>query len=219
MAARLLRGVLALTAAFYGFVVLSLFALRYIDPPFTGVHVQRRIESLVKRMEHHKRYQPVPLSRISPHLQHAAIAAEDGRFFQHSGFDWAEIKAVIDDELEKSRLRGASTITQQLVKNLYFTTHGLAVRKGLEASIVPLAEWILGKERILELYLNVIEWGPGVFGADAAARHHYRVPASQLTREQSARLAAILPNPLRRRPARMDQYTAIILERMAKMGW
>jgi monofunctional biosynthetic peptidoglycan transglycosylase len=93
------------------------------------------------------------------------------------------------------------------------------VRKGLEASLVLPAEWILGKDRILELYLNVIEWGPGVFGAEAAAQYHYRMPAARIDRERAARLAAVLPNPLRRRPDRMTHYSETILRRMAQMGW
>ena len=116
-------------------------------------------------------------------------------------------------------MRGASTITQQLVKNLFLTTSRSFVRKGIEFTLVPLAERILGKRRILELYLNVIEWGPGVYGAEAAAQYHYGIPAARVNREQGARLAAILPSPLRRRPARMNEYSARILERMSKMGW
>jgi monofunctional biosynthetic peptidoglycan transglycosylase len=105
------------------------------------------------------------------------------------------------------------------VKNLYFTTHRSFVRKGLEMTITPMAELVLGKPRILELYLNVVEWGPGVYGIDAAARHHYRVPARRLTRERAARLAAILPAPRRRRPERMGHYASVIQQRMRAMGW
>ena len=130
-----------------------------------------------------------------------------------------EIQKAIDEEDEDRPLRGASTITQQLVKNLFLTTNRSFIRKGIEASLVPVAEAALGKQRTLELYLNVVEWGPGVFGAEAAARYHYGSSAAGLTREQAARLAAILPNPIRRKPARMNQKTAIILARMRQMGW
>ncbi len=147
------------------------------------------------------------------------IAAEDARFYSHFGFDWTEIKDAVFDDLEEGRVRGASTMTQQLVKNLFFTTHGSLLRKAAEASLVVPAELILGKRRILELYLNVVEWGPGVYGAEAAARYHYRTTSAQLNREQAARLAAILPSPRRRRPARMDSYSAEILKRMDQMGW
>jgi monofunctional biosynthetic peptidoglycan transglycosylase len=106
-----------------------------------------------------------------------------------------------------------------LVKNLFFTTHRNPVRKVAEFGLAPAAELLLGKERILELYLNSVEWGPGVFGAEAAARYHYGVGAGALSREQAARLAACLPAPRRRRPGAMHQYGGIILTRMAQMGW
>jgi monofunctional biosynthetic peptidoglycan transglycosylase len=105
------------------------------------------------------------------------------------------------------------------VKNLFFTTHRNPVRKAFEYALTPAADFILGKERTLELYLNVVEWGPGVFGAEAAAQHHFGVPAARLSREQAARLAAILPSPLRRKPARMNRYSSAILERMRQSGW
>lgn len=214
-----IRAVLLL-AGFYLFTALALAALRWIDPPTTAVHVERRIESWVGDSSgYRKRYRPVSLEAISPHLRHAVLAAEDGRFYQHRGFDWTEVKEAISDGIESGRIRGASTITQQLVKNLFLTTWRSPVRKALEFPLVPLAEWILGKRRILELYLNVVEWGPGVYGAEAAARYHYGVPASRLTREQAARLAAVLPAPLRRRPSRMDHYAGRILERMRRTGW
>lgn len=208
-----------LVLCFYGGIALSLLALRWVDPPFTAVHVQRRLEALGSGKPYKKRYIPVPLNRIAPELQHAVVAAEDSRFFQHNGFDWIEIEKALDEEEERGYLRGASTITQQLVKNLYFTTRRSALRKGLEVTITPLAELILGKKRILELYLNVVEWGSGVYGAEAAAQYHFSTPASRLSREQAARLAAVLPSPLRRKPARMDRYSAAIEERMRRMGW
>jgi monofunctional biosynthetic peptidoglycan transglycosylase len=115
--------------------------------------------------------------------------------------------------------RGASTITQQLVKNLFLTTHRSYLRKGVEITLTPLAELVLPKRRILELYLNVVEWGPGVYGVEEAARYHYQRPARRLTREQAARLAALLPAPRRRIPARVGGYAATILERMRALGW
>lgn len=204
---------------FLGLALTLLLLLRWVDPPTTAVQAQRRIESWFQKGPYDKRYGFVPLSRISPHLQHAVIAAEDGRFYVHHGFDWIELQDAVTDDWEEGRFRGASTLTQQLVKNLFLTTRGSVVRKGLEYLLVPPAELLLSKQRILELYLNVVEMGPGVFGAEAAARHHFHVPASRLTREQSARLAAILPSPRRRNPARMNNYSAIILKRMAQMGW
>src|SRR6185312_1232918 len=130
------------------------------------------------------------------------------------GFDWHQVQIDAEDDLEGDRTRGASTITQQLVKNLFFGTGRSILRKGAEFTLVPVAELVLGKRRILELYLNVVEWGPAVYGSEAACRYYYGVPARNVGREQAARLAAILPGPLRRRPERMTNYSARILERM-----
>ena len=195
--------------------VLALVLLRWVDPPFTGVQAQRRVESWFAAGKYQKRYEPVELKKISVHLRHAVVAAEDSRFAQHFGIDWEALGTVA---MGKS-MRGASTITQQLVKNLFFTTHRNPIRKAAEFGLAPAAEVTLGKDRILELYLNSVEWGPGVFGAEAAARYHYKIPASALSREQAARLAACLPAPRKRRPGAMNQYSAIILERMEQMGW
>lgn len=205
--------------AFYAFVVVTLVALRSVRPPFTAVQAERRIESWIHRSPNHKRYIFVPLNRVSLDFQHAVIAAEDSRFYQHDGFDWQEVRNAVEEESEDGRLRGASTLTQQLVKNLFLSNSRSFVRKGIEFTLVPLAEGILGKRRILELYLNVAEWGPGVWGAEAAAEYHYGIPAARVSRDEGARLAAILPSPIRRKPARMNQYSEIILERMSKMGW
>jgi monofunctional glycosyltransferase len=216
---RILTWFLLLVATFYCLATLGFLALRWIDPPFTMVHVERRIESWFHKGAYRKRYAFVPLENISPAFQHAVIAAEDARFFHHHGFDWHEVHEAVEDGLEDGKLRGASTIDQQLAKNLFLTTNRSILRKGLEVTLVPIEELILSKRRILELYLNVVEWGPGVFGAEAAARYHYGVPASRTGREQGARLAAILPSPRHRQPARMSRYAARILTRMDQMGW
>ena len=184
------------------------------------MQAQRRVQAWLHHRPYRKQYAFVPLSRISPDLPHAVIAAEDGRFYQHHGIDWQEVQKVVDQDLDQGRLgRGGSTITQQLIKNLFLTTSRSLVRKAVEFTLVPAAEHILSKRRILELYLNVIEWGPGVYGAEAASRSWYGIPASRLNREQAARLAALIPSPLRRKPARMNSYTAEILRRMSQMGW
>ncbi len=194
--------------------------LRWVDPLTTGVQVQRRIEALIHRRPYHKRYQPVPLSRISMQLQHAVVAAEDTHFYKHHGIDWQAVDKVIQQDLDEGRIvRGGSTITQQLVKNLYLTTSRSWIRKGFEFGLAPVAELFLSKQRILELYLNVIEWGPGVYGAEAATQYHYHASAARLSRDQASRLAAVIPNPLHRRPARMSQYAGIIETRMDQMGW
>ena len=206
-------------ALVWAVLALLLVAARWIDPPTTAVHQERRFEAWVHHKPYHQQYEFVPLSQISPDLQHAVIAAEDARFYQHHGFDWHAIQLAAENDLEGGRLRGGSTITQQLVKNLFFGTGRSILRKGAEFALVPVAELALGKRRILELYLNEVEWGPGVYGAEAASRYYYRTPARNLGREESARLAAILPLPLKRRPERMTHYSEIIQDRMRELGW
>jgi monofunctional biosynthetic peptidoglycan transglycosylase len=199
--------------------VLLLLAARWIDPPTTAVQIERRVQAWMRHKPYQKRSEFVPLSQISPELQHAVISAEDARFYQHHGFDWHAIQIDAESDMEGGRVRGASTLTQQLVKNLFFGTSRSILRKGAETTLVPVAELVLGKRRILELYLNVVEWGPGIYGAESACHTWYGIPASKIGREQSARLAAILPSPLKRKPGRMDRYSGIILERMRQAGW
>ncbi len=222
--ARLLRaialGVVVLAVALYLFWGFCLFSLRWIDPVTTTVQIQRRLEAAKEHRAYKKRYEFVPLRRIAPNLQHAVISAEDGRFFKHHGFDWIEMQKVLEDDLKRHKFgRGGSTITQQLVKNLFLTTGRSFIRKGAEFTLVPLAEAILTKNRILELYLNVIEWGPGIYGAEASSEFYYRIHASEVNRDQAARLAAIIPAPLRRKPQYMNDYSDEILARMAQSGW
>lgn len=206
-------------ALLWSLAALILLSARWIDPPTTAVHIQRRVQSWVHNKPYHKRYNFIPLNQISPDLQHAVIAAEDARFYQHHGFDWHEVEIAAQDDLEGERTRGASTITQQLVKNLFFGTGRSLLRKGAEATLVPVAELVLGKQRILEIYLNVVEWGPAIYGADSACHYYDNTAPRNIDRQQAARLAAILPAPLKRRPERMNNYSAIILKRMDQMGW
>jgi monofunctional glycosyltransferase len=205
-------------AVLWCFAALILISARWIDPPTTAVHIQRRLQAWINHKPYHERYQFIPLSQISPDLQHAVIAAEDANFYHHHGFDWQQIQIAAQEDMEGERTRGASTITQQLVKNLFFGTGRSFLRKGVEATLVPVAELFLGKQRILELYLNVVEWGPGIYGAESVCRY-YNLSARTIGRQQSARLAAILPAPLKRRPERMNNYSEIILKRMSQMGW
>jgi monofunctional biosynthetic peptidoglycan transglycosylase len=198
---------------------LTLITARWIDPPTTAVHIERRLQAWAHGRPYRERYKFVPLSQISHDFQHAVIAAEDARFYQHHGFDWHQIQIAAEDDMEGERTRGASTITQQLVKNLFFGTGRSFLRKGAEASLVPVAEFVLGKQRILEIYFNVIEWGPGIYGAEPASHYYDQTAARNIDRQQAARLAAILPAPLKRRPERMNTYSAIILRRMDQMGW
>ena len=138
-----------------------LVAARWIDPPTTAVQIERRWQSWTHHTTYHKRYKFIPLSQISSDLQHAVIAAEDSNFYHHHGFDWHEIQKAAQEDIEGERTRGASTITQQLVKNLFFGTGRSLLRKGAEITLTPVAEFTLGKRRILELYLDVVELGGG----------------------------------------------------------
>jgi monofunctional biosynthetic peptidoglycan transglycosylase len=188
----------------------SLLALRWIDPATTAVHMERRVQAWIHGKPYHEHYDFVPLRQISPDLQHAVIAAEDARFYQHHGFDWHAMEIAAEGDVEGGRIRGGSTLTQQLVKNLFFGTGRSILRKGAEFTLVPVAELVLGKQRILELYLNVVEWGPGIYGAEAACRTWDGTSARNVDREEAARLAAILPAPLKRRPQRMNRYSGLI---------
>jgi monofunctional glycosyltransferase len=216
---RILRALVVAAFAFYSSVTLSLLLLRWVNPLTTAVQTERRFESLMHRTAYRKVYVFLPIEQISPSLQHAVVAAEDARFFQHHGFDWTQVQSAVEDDLDRGKSRGASTITQQLVKNLFLSTGRSFVRKGIEFTIVPIAELLLSKKRILELYLNVIEWGSGVYGAEASAQHYYHVPARRISRDQAVELASILPSPVHRRPGHLTEYDRIISQRMAQMGW
>jgi monofunctional glycosyltransferase len=223
-AGRVVRWVLlAPLVALVGFLTtctLLLVLYRWMPPPVTTVQLQRSIEAVASPSDFafSRRWQP--MSQISPHLPRAVVAGEDGRFYQHRGFDWEELQRARREAERRGRpMRGASTISQQLVKNLFLTTHRSYLRKGLEYPLTVAAEAILPKDRILELYLNVVEWGPGVYGVEAAARYHYGVPAADLSRQQAAGLAAVLPAPRTRTPQNSRWYSSIIMQRMWQMGW
>ena len=164
-------------------------------------------------------YQWVPYRRISVHLKRAVIAAEDARFLDHDGFDWSGIRKAYEKNLKRGRIvAGGSTISQQLAKNLFLSGERTWWRKAQEAAITVMLETIMTKRRILEIYLNVIEWGSGVFGAEAAARHHFGISAAALAPEQAAQLAAMVPSPRRYRAGAETPYLQkrreIILSRM-----
>lgn len=187
-----------------GFVVLScvqVMAVRWIDPPFSAYMVWDFLS-----FEH--RFKPwlswSPASRISPNLALAVLASEDQRFYEHNGFDWEEIQHAVDDSRRGKRLRGASTITMQTARNLFLWSGRSWVRKGLEAWYSVLLELFVPKNRILEIYLNIAEWGPGIYGAPLAARTYFNVSAADLTRDQAARLAVVLPSPERRSPLKLS---------------
>jgi monofunctional biosynthetic peptidoglycan transglycosylase len=165
------------------------------------------------------RHRWVPYERISGHLKRAVIAAEDGKFTQHGGFDWESMRAAHDKNVREGEIvSGGSTITQQLAKNLFLPPERAWWRKLQEAAITVMIEAVMEKRRILEIYLNVVEWGDGVFGAEAAARHHFGVSAARLGPEQAARLAVMLPSPRRYGPGASTPYlqrrAGVILRRM-----
>ena len=214
-----LRRALVITIAVLVFlpIVLTL-PLNFIQPPTTAVILVRASQRLGegKKPAYPKR-RVVPRSQISPHLRRAVLAAEDDRFYLHLGFDFEEINKAIEKAQRGGRLRGASTITQQVAKNLFLWEGRSFVRKGAEAYLTLVLELCLSKDRILDLYLNMAEWGDGVFGAEVAAWTHFRKSARSLTREEAARLAAILPSPRRWPPygSVASRRMEIILDRMA----
>lgn len=217
---RALLIVALLPLAYYVLCMAGFAYLRFLPPLTTVVQVQRSVERVVKGERPVLDYRWRSTGRISPHLPRAVVAAEDARFYRHRGFDWEEMRRARERAAARGEsMRGASTLTHQLIKNLYFTTHRNPVRKAYEWALTLPAEWILGKDRILELYVNVVEFGPGRYGAEAAARHHYGISAADLSRHQAASLAAVLPAPLQRRPQAMGWYTGIIQQRMSQLGW
>ncbi len=192
---------------------------RWQPPGQTAFMAQRQAELREKDPKATIRYQWVPYEKISTHLKRAVIAAEDAKFLEHEGFDWEGIAKAREKNERKGRVvAGGSTITQQLAKNLFLSPSKSYARKVQEAIIALMLEAFLPKRRILELYLNVIEWGNGVFGAEAAAKRYFGTSAAQLSAEQAARLAAMIPSPRRfeRNPGSeyLDGRVATILARM-----
>jgi monofunctional biosynthetic peptidoglycan transglycosylase len=209
--------VIAVAVFAIGPIVLAL-PLNFIQPPTTAVMLWRAAQRLAdgKRPAYPRR-RVVARSGISPNLRRAVLAAEDDRFYLHLGFDFEEIGKALEKRQRGGRLRGASTITQQVAKNLFLWEGRSFIRKGAEAYLTLVLELCLTKDRILDLYLNMAEWGDGVFGAEMAARTHYRKSARSLSREEAARLAAILPAPRRWPPygSVASRRAEIILGRMA----
>lgn len=190
-------------------LLLSLTAvllLRFVDPPYWSWRLARAIDPPAKITQVQQQWQP--LSAISRNLQLAVIASEDQRFPEHFGFDFKQISDAIADARKGDSLRGASTISQQTAKNLFMWPSRSFVRKGLEAWFTLLLELCWDKQRILEVYLNVVEFGPGIYGADAAAHHYFHKPAARLSRYEAALLAAILPNPWHYRITPPSAYMA-----------
>ncbi|MBL8548862.1 MAG: monofunctional biosynthetic peptidoglycan transglycosylase [Hyphomonadaceae bacterium] len=188
----------------------------YVDPPATALMLTRAASG--ERIRH----EAVPLAQMSPHLVRAVIAAEDANFCKHDGFDFEAIQDAMERNQDGGRVRGASTISQQTAKNLFLWEQRSWLRKGLETYFTALIETLWSKRRIMEAYLNAIEWGDGLFGAEAAARARFGVSASELTPLQAARMAAVLPNPNAWRADRPGPYvrerTGVIQARARVVG-
>jgi monofunctional biosynthetic peptidoglycan transglycosylase len=226
MARRLLRIALWLLAALFALILAwqASFAARIWwwrdhNPDLTAFMASRLDRLREKDTKAALKHQWVPYQRISVQLKRAIISAEDGKFLDHEGFDWEAIQKAHEKNQKRGKVvAGGSTISQQLAKNLFLSGERSPWRKGQEAIITVMLESLLDKRRIFEIYLNVIEWGDGVFGAEAAARHYFSVSAAALSAEQAARMAAMVPNPRfydrHRDSAWLAKKTDILLARM-----
>jgi monofunctional biosynthetic peptidoglycan transglycosylase len=218
----ILRVALLALVAFIGYQLWIFGHILYWNAfnPQSTAFMERRLAELRRDNPNAQiKHRWVPYGRISPHLKRAIVAAEDARFLEHDGFDFEAIQKAYEKNLREGRIVvGASTISQQLAKNLFLSPERTPWRKAQEALITVMLEAVMSKRRILEIYLNVIEWGNGVFGAEAAARHYFGTSAAALNEWQAARLAAMVPNPRyydRRRSTRwLERKTEIILARM-----
>ena len=205
---------LALAVAIAPLLVVA--AYRVVPPPMTPLMIIRLIEG------HGIERSWVPLSKMSPSVVHAVIAAEDNLFCSHAGFDWDAMLEAISEHRRGGRLRGASTITMQTAKNVFLWPGRSFVRKVLEAYMTLLIEFFWDKRRIIEVYLNVAEWGPGIYGVEAASRHYFDKPAARLKAREGALLAAVLPNPRKWSPVRPTAFVLgraqVYQRRAAKLG-
>lgn len=191
---------------FFGLSILTVIVFRWVPVLATPLMVLRSIEYILKGEQMPVKKDWVPLSEVSVHLQKAVIASEDPKFLNHHGFDFEAIEKAIKRNKTRKRKLGASTISQQTAKNVFLYPSRTYFRKGLEAYFTVLIELLWGKERILEVYLNVIELGPGLYGAEAAAQKFWKKKALNLTPSEAQLLAAILPNPRRWNPTRPTSF-------------
>jgi monofunctional biosynthetic peptidoglycan transglycosylase len=199
-------------------------ALSWRDPGKTRLMLQREEEARARGADARADRTWVPLASVSRHLIHAVLASEDQKFFGHEGVDWKAVQESLGKDVKQGRFaRGGSTITQQLARNLYFGTRKTLLRKLRELVVTRWLEADLDKTRILALYLNVIEWGDGIYGCEAAARHWYGKPAAALSEQEAAGLAAMIPNPRRINPgvnlARHERATRRVLWLMGQAGY
>ncbi|WP_411727088.1 monofunctional biosynthetic peptidoglycan transglycosylase [Methyloglobulus sp.] len=205
--AKLQKGLGFLLVFFLFFSVGSCALLRWLPPPTSAFMVYRHYEDIVDDGSFKAiRYRWVNAKNISPHAASAVMAAEDQHFFQHSGFDLDSIQSSIDIYMDGGKLRGASTLSQQVAKNLFLTPAKSFLRKGIEAWFTLLIELLWSKERILEIYLNIAEFGDHLFGIEAASQHYFGIPAKNINRSQAALLAATLPNPILLKAAHPSRF-------------
>lgn len=204
--------------AMIAFSILAVIAYRFINPPTTPLIISRSIEGVKVRVER----KWVPYEQISQNMVDAVVASEDNKFAEHHGFDFGEIREAYEQNKKGKRLRGASTITQQTCKNVFLWNGRSYIRKGLEVWFTVWVELLWSKQRIMEVYLNVIEMGNGIYGIGAASQAYYRKPSSRLLREEAAMIAAVLPSPRKRNPVKptgyMQQRQQQILDLMNKTG-
>ncbi len=205
----LLKVVLKLVFGLILFSLAWVAAYRLIDPPLTFLTLRDRLNGVEVKQDW------VSLDQMSRHIPRAVIAAEDSRFCEHRGFDLEAIEKAMERNQKGKKLRGGSTISQQTAKNAFLWPGRTYVRKGLEAWFTVLIEFLWGKPRIMEVYLNIAEFGRGVFGVEAASRHYFDKSAKNLTRAEAARLAAILPQPIKRDAASPGRYTRRYANRIA----
>ncbi len=191
---------------FFGISIFLVIVFKWVPIPFTPLMVTRAIENKMDGKEMVCSHDWVPLSEISVNMQKAVIASEDGTFLTHNGFDFTAMQKAFKNNNRGRKLKGGSTISQQTAKNIFLWQGRSYIRKGLEAYFTLLIEVIWGKERIMEVYLNSIEMGEGVYGAEAAAQYWYGISAANLTKRQAAGIAAILPNPRKYKATNSSSY-------------
>jgi len=191
---------------FLGLSIVSVIIFKWVPIPFTPLMISRIIEFKLDGKDAIYSHKWVPIEEISPNLQKAVIASEDGNFLKHSGFDFKAMQKAFKNNQKGRKLKGGSTISQQTAKNVFLWQGRSYVRKGLEAYFTVLIELIWGKERIMEVYLNSIEMGNGVYGAQEAARHWYSKSAIDLSSREAAGIAAILPNPRKYKASNSSNY-------------
>ena len=191
---------------FFGLSILSVIVFKWVPVPFTPLMITRAIDQKIDGKEMTCSHDWEPIENISTNLQKAVIASEDGNFLKHSGFDFTAMQKAFKNNNRGRKLKGGSTISQQTAKNVFLWQGRSYVRKGLEAYFTVLIELIWGKERIMEVYLNSIEMGEGVYGAEAAAKYWYKTDAKSLTKKQAAGIAAILPNPRKFKASNSSSY-------------